>query len=281
MRRTAVALLVALTAACGTTSSPSAAPPSSSAPSADAVPAVPGLEAEAVRLRTDEAVGGRVQVRITASEQFTVTSVALDSPGFAALPPTVETAEFEPGRVIDLPAPYGTPVCDAQPLPAAARLTVVRPGGGEETVHAPLSADVLQLIHDEECAVEAVTETVDVAVTDLADDGDALAGSLTLTRRQGDEPVVVTTLNRSVLVEASADGLPLELREGASNARTDVSFTPATCDPHVLSETKKPYVFPLTVQVGDDEPVNMDLRLDQAAKDGLAALVQRVCAVGR
>ncbi|MGY1801843.1 hypothetical protein ACI78T_01020 [Blastococcus sp. SYSU D00922] len=281
MRRTAVALLVGLTAACGTTSSPSAAPSSSAAPTADAVPVVPGIEAEAVRLRTDEAVGGRFQVRITASQEFTVTSVALDSPGFAALPPAAETAEFEPGRVIDLPAPYGAPVCDAEPLPAAARLTVVRPGGAEETVRAPLSADVLQLIHDEECAVEVVTEVVDVAVSDLAEEGDALVGALTLTRRQGDDPVVVSTLDRSVLVEASADGLPLELRAGVPSARTDVSFTPATCDPHVLSETKKPYVFPLIVRVGDDEPVAMDLPLDQAAKDRLAALVQRVCAVGR
>ncbi|WP_324274621.1 hypothetical protein [Blastococcus brunescens] len=58
-----------------------------------------------------------------------MTAVALDSPGFTAVPPTTVTAEFPPGRVIDLPTPYGTPVCDARPQPAAARLTVVRAGG--------------------------------------------------------------------------------------------------------------------------------------------------------
>lgn len=244
---------------------------------------MPGLEAEAVRLRTDEAVGGRFQVRVTntGDAPFTVTSVALDSPGFTALPPTPGTAEFTPGRVIDLPAPYGAPVCDEEPLPAAARLIVVRPGGTEEQVRSPLSAEVLQLIHDEECAVLAVLEVVDVAVTDLADDGDALTGSLALTRRDGDEAVVVTSLSRSVLVDAEADDLPLELGADGSNARTDVSFTPASCDPHVLSETKKPYVFPLTVEVGDDDPVAMDLPLDQAAEDRLAAMVQRVCDSGR
>jgi hypothetical protein len=274
---------VALTAACGTTPSPSAAP-SSSAPveTAATIPAVPGLEAEAVRLRTDEAVGGQFQVRITdtGDDAFTVTSVALDSPGFTALPATAETAEFAPGRVIDLPTPYGAPVCDAEPLPAAAQLTVVRPDGTQEAVRAPLSADVLQLIHDEECAVLAVAEVVDVALTDLADAGGSLAGSLTLTRREGDEPVTAATLGRSVLVDVAAEDLPLELAADERSARTNVSFTPATCDPHVLSETKKPFVFPLTVQVGDDDPVAMDLPLDQAARDRLAALVQRVCVVG-
>jgi hypothetical protein len=286
MRRTAAGLLVALTAACGATPSPAAAPASSAAPSSApveaALPAVPGLEAEAVRLRTDEAIGGQFQVRITdtGDDAFTVTSVALDSPGFTALPATPETAEFAPGRVIDLPTPYGTPVCDAEPLPAAAQLTVVRPDGVQEAVRAPLSADVLQLIHDEECAVLAVAEVVDVAVTDLADAGDSLAGSLTLTRREGDEPVTAATLGRSVLVDVAAEDLPLELAADERSARTNVSFTPATCDPHVLSETKKPFVFPLTVQVGDDDPVAMDLPLDQAARDRLAALVQRVCVVG-
>ena len=40
---------------------------------------MPGIAGEAVRLRTDEAVGGQVQVRLTATgdQPFTVVSVAL------------------------------------------------------------------------------------------------------------------------------------------------------------------------------------------------------------
>ncbi len=48
----------------------------------------------------------------------------------------------------------------------------------------------------------------------------------------------------------------------------------------MLSETKKPYVFPLHVAVGDGKAVSLDLPLGSAARDGLAALVQRVCAPG-
>lgn len=269
-------MVAALAAACGT---PSADPAPTPVPPAASVPAVPGIEAEAVRLRTDEAVPGRFQVRITdtGDDDFTVTAVALDSPGFAALPDTAVSATFAPGRVIDLPTPYGAPVCGTEPLPAAARLTLVRPGGQVESVRVPLAADVLDTVHEEECAVLAVAEVVDVRVTGLADDGNAVSGTLTLTRRDGDQRVAATALGRSVLLDAAVDALPLVLADGERSVSTRVSFTPATCDPHVLAETKKPYVFPLSVQVADADPVPMDLPLDDAARDRLAALVQRAC----
>jgi hypothetical protein len=281
MRRTAIALATggaALLAACGG-ARPSPEASSSSAESSAAVPAVPGIEAEIVRLRTDEAIGGQVQVRLTdtGDTPFTVTAVALRSPGFAPEPMKAITAEYAPGRVIDLPVPFGEPVCEAKPVPAAADLTVVRPDGAVEQVQVPAAADVLELIHSEECAVLAVTAVVDIAVTDLHDDGDTLAGSLTLTRRTGSEPVRATRLSRSVLIEPTAE-LPLDLDGDEDSASTPVSFTPASCDPHVLSETKKPYVFPLAVTVGDADEVPVDLPLDQSAREQLAALVQRVCA---
>lgn len=272
MRRTALALAVALLAACAT--EPEAAEPSPS----PTIPPVPGIEAEAVQLRTDEAIGGQVQVRITATgdEGFTVTAVAIDSPGFAPLPARAVTAEYAPGRTIDLPTPYGEPVCSVAALPAATRLSVVRPDGVAEDLRVPLEAEVLGRIHDRECAALAVTEVVDIAVTGLREDGDALTGELGLIRRAGEKPVAVTRLDRSVLIDVVADGLPLEM--AGERAATAVSFTPASCDPHVLSETKQPFRFPMLVVVGDDEPVPMDLPLSDADRDLLAALVERVCA---
>jgi hypothetical protein len=282
MRRTALSVAVALTAACsGTTSSPGPSSTSAS-PSATAAgaPPVPGIAAEAVRLRTDEAIGGQVQVRITdtGDAPFTVSAVVLESPGFAPLPATAVTAAYAPGRTIDLPTPFGDPVCAASPLPAAASVTVVRPDGAVEQLTVPLSADVLQLIHDEECAVLAVEEVVGISVTGLRAEPDAVGGSLTLTRRGGHrEPVTARRLSRSVLLDATAEDLPLQLTRDDETASTPVSFAPATCDPHVLSETKKPYAFPVAVTVGNHREVPVDLPLDQAAKDLLAALVQRVC----
>jgi hypothetical protein len=280
VRRTGLALAVLATATCGTTPPPAAAPSTSASP---VIPAVAGIEAEAVLLRTDEAIGGRFQVRVTATgdEAFTVTAVALDSPGFAALPATTMTTEFEPGWVIDLPTPYGAPDCGAEPLPAAALLTVVRPGGAEEEVRVPLSADVLADVHGEECAELSVLEEVGIRVTGLVEDGDALTGSLILDRRDGEEAVSATRLGRSVLVDVAVDGLPLVLASGEPTVATSITFTPASCDPHVLAETKKPYVFPLTVEVGNRGPVPVDLPLEEPARERLAALVQRVCASTR
>jgi hypothetical protein len=279
MRRTALVLAAGLTVGCGPASDAAPSPSRSSSP--PAVAAVPGIGAEVVLLRTDEAIGGQVQVRITdtGDAPFTVTSVALDSPGFAEMPPTELRAEFAPGRVIDLPTPYGEPVCSTVPLPAAADLAVVRPDGAVEELTVPLDAEVLERIHGEECAALAVLEVVAIEVTGLREDGDALTGELTLTRREGDDPVTVTRLDRSVLIDVAADGLPLELA-GEGAASTPVGFTPASCDPHVLSETKKPFVFPVTVRVADGDDVSLDLPLDEAARSLLAALVQRVCTPG-
>ncbi|TFV86474.1 hypothetical protein [Blastococcus sp. CT_GayMR16] len=277
MRRTAVALAALLTAACGTTSSPAAETPSSA--SASAVPTVPGIEAEIVRLRTDEAIGGQVQVRLTdtGDTPFTVTSVALRSPGFAPEPPTSITAEYAPGRVIDLPVPYGGAVCDAPPVPAVAEVTVGRPNGAVEQLEVPAAGEVLKLIHAEECAVLGVTAVVGIAITDLHEEGDTLVGALTLTRRKGTEPVVASRLERSVLLQANAPGLPLELGGDEQVASAAVTFVPANCEPHVLSETKKPFVFPLSVTVGSGDEVPVDLPIEEPVRDQLTALVQRVC----
>ena len=122
------------------------------------------------------------------------------------------------------------------------------------------------LIHSEECAALAVTAVVGIAITDLHEDGDALVGLLTLTRREGEEPVTATRLERSVLIDAVAE-LPLELDANDRTAEAEISFTAANCEPHVLSETKKPFVFPLSVTVGGDDEVPVDLPLDQSMRD--------------
>ena len=278
MRRTALALAAVMLAGCGGSPAASSSESSSSSEPAAEVPAVPGIEAEIVRLRTDEAIGGQVQVRVsdTGDTPFTVTSVTLRSPGFVPEPPTATTAGFAPGRVIDLPVPYGGVVCDAAPVPAVAELTVGRPDGTVEQLDVPAAGEVLELIHSQECAVLAVAAVVDIEVADLHEDGDTLAGSLTLTRRKGDDPVVASRVERSVLIQVDAD-LPLELYGDEDAASTPVAFVPANCEPHVLSETKKPFVFPLSVTVGDGDEVPVNLPLDQAARDQLTALVQRVC----
>src|SRR3712207_5004731 len=124
MGRTAVLGLALLCATCsGADGAAEQVPAATSA--APALPPVPGIEAEVVRHRTDVPVPGRVHVRVTdtGDQPFTVTAVAIDSPGFAPLPPTALTASFEPGRTIDLRTAYGEPDCPAQPGPVDRKST--------------------------------------------------------------------------------------------------------------------------------------------------------------
>ena len=287
MRRTAAALAVLLCAACGADPSspaPSAAaagssPSSSALPSRPVLPPVAGIEALAVQLRTDEALGGQVQVRVTdtGTEPFTVTSVAIDSPGFAPLPDRAETAAFVPGRTIDLPTPLGAALCDRAAEPAAARLTVVRPDGRSEVLRLPLGAGDLVRIHAETCAAAAALAVAGVAVTGLTVDGEAVTGSLVLTRAGDDDrPVTLTRLEGNVLYDADAD-LPATLEEGRASLEVPVTFRSVTCAGHALAETKQPYLFLLGVRVGDGDEVPVDLPLDEGQRDVLAALVDVVC----
>jgi hypothetical protein len=283
----ATVVLVALTAGCDASADPAAdgssnATATASLSTGPTVPAVPGIEAEAVRQRTDEAIGDQVQVRITntGTEPFTVTSVALDSPGFAPMPAREAATEFVPGRLIDLPVKYGEPRCDVAAEPAAARLTVVRPDGTVEDLRVPLAAEIMTRIHEEECAVVALLEVVDVDVVDLVDEDDALTGSLRLARRAGDEPVQVARVGRSVILDVAGEELPTEMAGDDDELTTPLVFTSATCDPHALAETKKPYVFPLEVTVGDGEPVVLDLPVSDELRARLEELVDRVCLPG-
>lgn len=268
---------VLLVAACGGT--PEAAAPrpeeSSAAPS---VPDVPGIEVEAVQLRTDAAVGGRFQVRVTATggQPVTVSSVALDSPGFAPVAPVGTSTEIDPGRVVDLRTPLGAVRCDAEAEPAAALLTVVRGNGTPEEVRVPMPAAALGRVHAAACAAEALAEVVTVTVTGLRSDGEELVGRLELTRRSGTDEVRAARISRSVLMDVEVD-LPLVLAGDAPEADAEVRFTPATCEPHVLAETKQPFRFPIGVEVAEAAEVVVDLPVPPEVRAQLQDLVDRVC----
>ena len=277
MRRWGAAAAVLLVAACG--SAPEAAAPRPSASSvAPSVPSVPGIEVEAVQLRTDAAVGGRFQVRVTATgeEPVTVTSVALDSPGFGPLPAVETSTEIDPGRIVDLRTPLGPVRCGAEAEPAAALLTVARGDGAAEEVRVPMAAAALGRIHAAACAAEALAEVVTVTVSGLRPAGEELVGRLALTRRSGTEEVHAIRIARSVLMDVEAD-LPLVLPGDAPEAVAQVRFTPATCEPHVLAETKQPFRFPLGVEVAGAAEVVVDLPVPPEVRAQLQDLVDRVC----
>ena len=272
--------LALLCAGCGGTDGGVEAAPPSSTSAAPALSPVPGIEAEVVRQRTDVPVPGQVHVRVTdtGDQPFTVTAVAIDAPGFAPLPPTALSAAFEPGRTIALRTAYGAPDCAAPAGPPAARLTVTWPDGTREELRVPLAGDDLDVVHREECAIAGALAVADIGLTGLTAADDAVIGTVVLTRA-GDDDRAVTVLDarRSVVLDVAVEGLPLELRPGEERASAEVAFTPASCEPHVLAETKQPFLFPLSVAVGEAEPVAVPLPVDAAQQQLFWDLLDRVC----
>lgn len=243
---------------------------------------VEGVAGEVVRLRTDEVVGGQVQVRLTdtGDAPLTVTAVALRSPAFVDQPLSTQTAAYRPGQTIDLPVPFGAVDCAFDVQPVAAEVLLSRAGGAAETVLVPLAGDAMETVYAEECAVLRVLGYVDVAVQGFSDAGDGVTGAVVLTRVPGspDVDVDVPALGRSVLLSpVTDDPRPATLPAGAEELVLPFRVTLASCDPHVLAEAKKPFVFPLLVEVdGGSAPV--DLPLDDVQRGQLQALVDRVCA---
>lgn len=248
----APALLVSL-AACapagdGATPSPAATESASA----------PGLSAVAFRLREDEAVGGRFQVKVSnAGEQpVHVTAVAVESPVLAAAPATPRDTVLRPGTRVDLPVRHGPAVCgpSADPSDVVAVLTV-RQDGRVRQVRLPLGATapsraVLERIHDESCTAQRVAAvlaaTLEVGEPGTDGTGLVLPATVVLERtgRDPDAPAVTATaVGGSVLygLTAPPGTLPATLAPDQARLELPVTVRSTRCSGHVLGEAKKPY----------------------------------------
>ena len=246
-----------------------------------AQPPPPGLTAVAAQTRTDEAAGGRLQVRVTSNGDapVTVVAVALESPAFARLEPVPVDAVFRPGAVFDLPAPYGDVRCDRPVEPARARVRV-REGERVREVDVPLTdgEGVLARIAERECRARAVREQVGVRLVLTGDRrGGRLGALLRVERRTATGPLALTEVRGSVLYDVRA-ATPVDVAEGADVA-AEVGM--ASCSGHVLGEVKQPFAFLAFVRLGDAAPVPTEITVDPAARAALTALVDTACRDGQ
>ncbi len=258
-----------------------------------ATPAVPGMRGQAVRLRTDVAVGGRFQTRITntGSEAFMVLGVSLDSPGFERLPFAGRAATFNPGATIDLPTQYGAPFCaeDIQVDPAFTAVQVQRPDGTADELRVPLEApdDIVDRIHQQECHALALAAAVQVDLGEFNSaefDGEpVLRATITLTRGTNSEAIALVGLTGSVVFDLlfADDSEPppsMPSDEDELAVPVIVGMTGRGCDAHVLGETKQPFLFPfyLTFDGGEVQYGVLDVSPEQ--RDALWSFVQVACA---
>lgn len=265
-------------------SNPSAA--SSSAP-ADLV-VVEGITASAYRNRTDIVIGHQFQIQVTnvGAEPFTVTAVALDSAGFAPLPPAVKQSAFRAGTVTDLQTPYGEVVCgpEVDPLPAYAALDVLHTDGTTAQLRVPMggrSDDVIRM-HFEGCAEQTIADEVTVTLEDLVvgelDGLPTVTGTLRVQRGASTESVAVTDMRGSVVLQVRPrSDLPATLAAGEDRLEVPVSFRQATCDPHYIADTKQPVLFPLWLSFDGEEQVYTTIPVTAESSALLIGFLGDVC----
>ncbi len=216
------------------------------------------LSAVAFRLREDEAVGGRFQVKVTnaGDRPVHVTAVGLESPVLAAEPATPRDTVLRPGGRGDLPVRHGPavgePAADATDVAA---MPSPQQGGRERQVRMPLgttkaSRAVLARIHDESCTAQriaaVVAATLVVGEPVAADVGLVLPASVVLERAGAvaEAPAVTATaVGGSALygLAAPPGALPAALAPGETRLEVPVLVRASRCSGHVLGEAKKPY----------------------------------------
>lgn len=277
--------------ACGDTTGGAASSPAPTQTS------VPTLSAVAFRLREDEAVGGRFQVKVTNSgdRPVQVRAVALDSPVLANGPPTSRDTVLRPDGRVDLPVRHGAAVCEpgAEASDVTAVLTLVH-DGSQRLVRLPLGATeesraVLARIHDESCtaqrvaAVLSATITVGEPGTDAA--GLVLPGTVVLERTGagGDaSAVTATAVGGSVLygLTAPLGTLPATLPPGQARLELPVLVRSTRCSGHVLGEAKKPYEIGVWLRLDAADEQWVQVATTPAVRSALRAYLDQACGPG-
>lgn len=249
-----------------------------------AAPTVAAAEVQAVATQTrfDEVADRRFEITITDTgrQPYTVSSVRLDSPGFAPTAATARDDLFAPAITYDLPATYGPARCDAQVEPAMAVVVLHREGAPAGAVRVPLlSPDgLLRQLHDGECAARELGRQVQVDLVGLTPAGrGVLHGQLHLRRGSWPGPVAAVELRDSVLYAFTVT-LPARLEAGVASLDVPVDVRPATCAPHRIADAKQPFLFPLFLSLGGAPAREVDLPTTGSQQAALHDLTVTICA---
>lgn len=283
LARRALGLVLALGAAgCGGATGPAADDP---ATAVAAPPPVLELVATAAQTRSDAAEPGRMQLVVdnTGTAAFTVTSVQLDSPGFAVEPATDRGDAFEPGRRYSLPTTFGAVRCDEAPVPAEAVVGLLVEGEAR-TVRLPLAPDggLLEGLHARECQILALAAQTGLALgpawTPVVSAGEpGLATTLTVTRGTATGPVEVRETRGSVLFDVVLPEGPVSLAPGQTQAEVPVVLTSRTCSGHAIGEAKQPYAFLAFIAVDGAEALGAPLEVTPEQEAQLFELIGAAC----
>ena len=257
-----VALGLSLLAGCGTTD--------------------PDLAVQLLQYRRDEdrAV---VQAKVTNLGESTarIERIELVAPGFDGVGPVQAQTDLAPGDVVDLPTPYGEPLCRSGSQDDAT-VRVWMGGRDSPVVLEPAGSAVLQRIHDRECAVAGALAAASLRWStqwSRTGSGGSLAveGTLVVGPVAAETGVVVQSLDGTTLFAVTTSPLPLRLGAGQTSS-VQVRFEPQRCDPHAVGESKRGYAFGVRMAVDGETPdgVLVTVPPDEPGRKFLeAALIER------
>jgi hypothetical protein len=207
--------------------------------------------------------------------EMNVASARLDSPLFRDSPPRDNAVPLFADWTNHVRLPLGTAVCPAPGGESTIVLTLVADG---HSVEERLQMDdaVLRKISADECAQQAI---LDVATPSFGPVGSQDAAELhtviVLTRgdAMSDAPVALTSMTGNIVFNvALSETAPRVVEPGADDLAVPAVVTVARCDPHVFAESKKTFVFPVRVTVGDAEAAYVEIRPDATAQAALQEL---------
>lgn len=256
----------------------------------DPDPALPPLELGIAQYRGDE-VRRVFQVSVTnaGGAPLVVDSVRLDAAGFAPGPATEPRTRLAPGERTAFRVAYTGAVCDrpAGDPPPGAVVSTSAPDGrrlGEQRVAFTRGLEQFAQVHGGECASQALRRSVELSwapTWSLGTRQGSLRGTLRVRRLVPGPAVTVDQLAGTVIFtlwtvpegRRPAGTLPA----GRDEVGVPVEVVPTRCDPHARAESKKTFLFPVWVALGDGPPAYTTLSPPAPGVARLQALIDDVC----
>lgn len=274
MRRVSALLLLAaiVVAGCGGTGEPAEqvtdATTTTASPTTEAAPS--GLVVTVERSRLFEQRRSlAVSIENRTERTVTVVDPWLDTGRHEVADAEPRTVTLPPGRLLSFPVPYGKARCGRVEEVAVVHAVVDGTPAWFEAAVGPR----IRAAHARECAGERARSAVELGFADdWAADGAVATGTLTVRPLEPDVQVVDVRTS-IVFVTTAGTSLP-------TDRDLPLTVSAGRCDAHALIESKKTFTVAVHVRVGDDDPVPVEIlvedgparsALDQAIEACVAA----------
>jgi len=223
-------------------------------------------------LQADRLVEARV-VTVRDTDAI-VTSARLVSPLFSDSPGRESNVRLFPDWTNRVRVPLGTAVCPAPADKSTVELTIMV--DGVETVETLAASDAkLREINAVECAQQAILDVAQPSFGPVESQTVAeLNISIVLTRGDvaTDVPVTLTSMTGNIVFIVTLSDEPRTLAPGEAEISVPAVISVGRCDPHVFAESKKTFVFPIHLAIGDADPAYVEIQPDAVTRQALQDL---------